>query len=287
MLTVHHISPPQPRLSPYVLAYSTSSDLNFQRPQHTYYAFPTTHNMLVWHGRGHWRGDRLDFERVDDARLVVIRPGLSLTPIPTEQGSLIVIFRPGGARRVLGISTDALPPFELPLAELIDPGEALNLAETLAMQPSCHDRIQQLERWLLKRLERSRHDRSLCAKLCAQAPLTQLRDVRALAQHSGCSTRQLHKHFIADLGISPKQYLTLYRLRVALAASLKPTYSWMQIVEIAQYYDQSHLIRDFQAMLGHSPEAFRALVSSSERLLDGLATPHGADPSKTTDASQP
>jgi AraC-like DNA-binding protein len=276
MLSVHHIMAPSAKLRAYVLAYATSSDPEFAAPRHTYRFFPSSETMLVWHGQGTWSEGLRDFGEVSRARLVLMRPGVTLCACPTAQGSLVALLRPGALRRLIGISAHTLPPEEVPLEDILGV-EAITLAERMATRASAAGRARLLEGWMVGRFARTRLSRSPCVRLCASVKASGARSVRELADVAGLSERQLRKHFVADLGLSPKRYLSMRRLRVALAGAEDPTLPWTDVAHSSGYCDQSHMIRAFGDLLGVTPEGFRGLATRSERLLDGLATPIEAE----------
>jgi len=68
--------------------------------------------------------------------------------------------------------------------------------------------------------------------------------------------------FTETIGIGPKDYARTVRLQRAVrnAATLA---DWGRIAAAAGYYDQSHLITDFRALVGLTPGAF--LKRASDR----------------------
>jgi AraC-like DNA-binding protein len=87
--------------------------------------------------------------------------------------------------------------------------------------------------------------------------------VRELADELGVSERQLRRDFDAVVGLSPTRFLRILRLRRALhdaRASRQP--EWAAIAERHGYFDQAHLIADFRALTGRTPNAFTTRVST-------------------------
>jgi AraC-like DNA-binding protein len=80
--------------------------------------------------------------------------------------------------------------------------------------------------------------------------------VEALADLTRTTPRHLGRVFARTLGIAPKRALAVLRLRRALGLARARDVSWGMIAAAAGYADQSHLGRDFRALLGASPEAF-------------------------------
>lgn len=78
--------------------------------------------------------------------------------------------------------------------------------------------------------------------------------VAQLAKQLGWSSRYLRKIAQKHLGMSPKMVQKIGRLQHSLAIKMQNTpitYSHLAIE--AGYYDQSHMIADYQTLLGHSP----------------------------------
>ena len=58
---------------------------------------------------------------------------------------------------------------------------------------------------------------------------------------AGLSARSWRRHFSTEIGVSPKRYLRMLRLRHAIVLKrLQPARSWTQIGLEAGYYDQCH-----------------------------------------------
>ena len=80
--------------------------------------------------------------------------------------------------------------------------------------------------------------------------------VHAVAAALGRTPRTLGAWFDEAVGVSPKQWGVLARLRRALAlADGEP--DWSVVAHHAGYYDQAHLCRDVRALVGVSPSALR------------------------------
>ena len=119
------------------------------------------------------------------------------------------------------------------------------------------------ERFLLERLRQSR------VALDGGAGLRMVQALRArggavpverLAERFGLSVRQLERMFQDQVGVSPKVYARLVRLRRAMEMSEREARpDWAGIAARAGYFDQSHMVREFQALNGATPVAFTEL----------------------------
>ena len=69
--------------------------------------------------------------------------------------------------------------------------------------------------------------------------------VNTIASKTGYSERQIHRLFIQEIGISPKSYLGIIRLRNYLSNYRD------------EYYDDSHKIRNFMKFIGNTPSLLK------------------------------
>jgi AraC-like DNA-binding protein len=78
--------------------------------------------------------------------------------------------------------------------------------------------------------------------------------VAVVAQRLHISERQLRTVFAGTLGISPKQFARISRVRTVIdRAGRRPL---AQVAIEAGYYDQPHLTTEFKALMGVPPAAF-------------------------------
>ena len=75
-----------------------------------------------------------------------------------------------------------------------------------------------------------------------------------LAQDAGLGIRQFERLFRQSVGVSPKLYSRILRFESALEAkAFRPLTSWTAIAHQFGYYDQMHMIHDFQQLSGETP----------------------------------
>ncbi|GAA1043370.1 helix-turn-helix domain-containing protein [Streptomyces murinus] len=76
--------------------------------------------------------------------------------------------------------------------------------------------------------------------------------VHEVAGELAVSERQLRHLFAHGVGVSPKHYARIDRVRTLITRA--PTTPWSQLA--AGYYDQSHMTADFRALMGVPPRAY-------------------------------
>ncbi|MBL1084025.1 AraC family transcriptional regulator [Streptomyces actinomycinicus] len=164
---------------------------------------------------------------------------------------------PGTARPLLGVPAAELLGAALPL-EVLPGGAARRLAAGL--------------RWLgpeevvpylaeaLPGLLPASADPSYTALLRAGAEALSVRadrtpaQVRDVARELALSERQLRNVFADGVGVSPKQYARINRVRTVLTRGTGTP--WAEVAATTGYYDQSHMTSDFRAVMGVPPRSF-------------------------------
>ena len=84
-----------------------------------------------------------------------------------------------------------------------------------------------------------------------------------LASALGVGLRTLQRRFVADVGLSPKQVLSRYRLIEAAEQLARPSSQPGErrenLADIAvrlEYFDESHFVRDFKSFVGCTPAEY-------------------------------
>lgn len=170
-----------------------------------------------------------------------------------------VKLRPGGLAPFLGVPAGELAGGSVSLADLwgARAGEAL---ERLAEAPCGPRRVAAMEGVLLDLLSRGDARPNAVASEAVRRISEaggQIR-VRELASALGVGERRLEQVFHRHVGITAKAACRLARFRASVSLLRRePARSWSQIAHRCGYYDQSHLVNEFQALAGLTPRAFR------------------------------
>ncbi len=136
--------------------------------------------------------------------------------------------------------------------------QAEGLRQELAGLSGDHEMVAAAERWLAPRVLAAPPPNRImhaAAKLLADAGV---HEINRLAQDMAYSPRQFQRAFKAAVGLPPKSFARLCRLGHAIRLhETEPTRSWTEIAFRSGFADQSHLIREFRAILSISPCAFQ------------------------------
>lgn len=190
-----------------------------------------------------------------------------LVPSARPVQTLAVRFKPGMAGLFLAAPLQALTDQRADIDLLWGRSDADRLADALwANEAPERERLAVIERELLRRLRVSGVDASGAAVgglTLVQRALETLEgscgDVRVeqVAAGLGVSRQHLAAQFRQHVGLSPKLFARICRFRRATAA-IKAAQSpdWAELALACGYFDQSHLIHDFQEFAGSAPERF-------------------------------
>lgn len=82
--------------------------------------------------------------------------------------------------------------------------------------------------------------------------------VDQLAVDAGISSRQLERRFMREIGIGPKLLSRILRFQQVFRAVERSDVAWASIAVECGYYDQAHLIRDFNQFAQQTPSVLFA-----------------------------
>lgn len=180
--------------------------------------------------------------------------------IGAEPGSSMmgVHFRTGGAAPFFGFPISELAG-EVVELDLIWKCEILALREQLIETQSIDGKFDLLEQYLIRKAQtRLEPDKTIAVALAALGswPVVTLRD---LASHLGLSHKQMLARFDCGVGLTPKFTSRLMRFRKTLGAisAASPDPDWSDLAVDSGYYDQAHLIHEFQEFAAMTPAEYR------------------------------
>jgi AraC-like DNA-binding protein len=172
--------------------------------------------------------------------------------------------RPGVAEGVLGLPVRELAQRAVPL-DLVW-GDDAGITATLCRLAADPKAVRsELRRRLLLRLQDAPDGVRRRARLAAAAASALsgagCRDglrptVSEVARSLSVSERQLRSVFSSVVGLSPKRFASVERVRAVTAADANCGLA--EVATSVGYYDQAHLTADFRAAMGVTPGGFRA-----------------------------
>lgn len=87
-----------------------------------------------------------------------------------------------------------------------------------------------------------------------------------LAQALGTPVRTLNRRFTHSVGLSPKQYAQIVRLRQAVQMLAKDGVSSADVAADCGFCDQAHMTREVKRFMGHTPRQLNGLAQEGNLL---------------------
>lgn len=194
-----------------------------------------------------------------------LRKGILIRP--TGRVSLFgVRFRPHAAFGFLGVGMRSLTDHVLPLSDVIG-GAADDIESRIAETSSFEDRVAVIESLLCGRLGSFNGDSSIAKGIVRMISEDGGRNsVREIVDRSGVGERRIERIFAKHVGVSPKMFARIVRFQgVVRSIEAADSFGLLDTALSFGYYDQSHMIHDFNEFAGTSPlQYFEATHRLSE-----------------------
>lgn len=181
------------------------------------------------------------------------------------QGALetfVIMFQPDGLHRL----------FSIPMHELTDRGcEAhsvlgnfiSNLRERAGNTRSFNERVSVVNETFLRQALQSPGFDGIAAAAHRILMAGGRVGIPQLADMSGLGLRQFERKFIERVGMRPKLFARIARFEAALETKARiATRSWTLVAHDFGYYDQMHMVHDFQEFTGVTPTETLAQLES-------------------------
>jgi AraC-like DNA-binding protein len=179
--------------------------------------------------------------------------------IPARHSTFGVRFRPGMAARLVRVPGSLAVDQSIPLADAWKAAAVRDLLDQLAGCGAPRDAIARFEASLTEPAPLDPVEKSLAwlAECGGQVSLGSLADAASL------SARQFRRQCIERTGLSPKHLARVLRFRQAAKYAAQPRRDWADVAVVCGYYDQAHLINEFNELAGVSPAQFSSLNVAS------------------------
>ena len=176
-----------------------------------------------------------------------------------------IMITPSGPVQLIGIRFHpggTLPFVRMPLHEVTDQVVELgsfssalerDLLRVAERSNLLSQKIRAIEEFLTTSLTNSKHDSwsmTIAARIIESRGLVA---VEELAMDAGISSRQLERRFLSDIGVGPKLLGRIIRFQQVFRAVEQSNNAWAEIALACGYYDQAHLIRDFNQFAQQTP----------------------------------
>lgn len=168
-------------------------------------------------------------------------------------GCLAICFYPGMAYKFFQVPMHTLTDTTAPLSDIWN-----DLTEEIEDELACacnnETRVCIVQNYLLQQLASAKNDLQVAYCLQQVQLSGGLMSVSKLTNDAGISQRHLSRKFQQCIGLSPKEYLRVYRFIQSLHYIKKyPVLSLTEIAYKSGYYDQAHFNRDYKTYTGYAP----------------------------------
>jgi AraC-like DNA-binding protein len=168
-----------------------------------------------------------------------------------------VHFRPGGAAPFFTFPISELAGSVVEL-DLIWKREILALREQLLEAATPDEKFDLLESFLIVKARGNLQPDVTLATAFSMLRAWPVLSLRDLASQLGLTHKQLLSRFDCRVGVTPKVASRILRFQKALSATAKATTApdWADLALDCGYYDQAHMIHEFQELAGLTPAAY-------------------------------
>jgi AraC-like DNA-binding protein len=173
--------------------------------------------------------------------------------------TMYVCFKPGGARPFLPMPTTELTNQVVDLSCVFGTA-SFDLREQLQAAQTNDDRVRILERFLLARLvwEQAPHP-AITFALASFQDGPKRRSIAEVTAQLGVSPKRFISLFEEAIGLTPKVFCRVLRFQEVLRRITRgQPVRWADLALDYGYFDQAHFIHDFQAFAGLGPSAYLA-----------------------------
>jgi AraC-like DNA-binding protein len=192
---------------------------------------------------------------IDGVRQTSFMAGLHEAQVTTEHPGrslgMQINLNPFAARALTGVPLHELAERTVALEEVL---HEPFLVERLATARDWDARFRLLDDTFARRLADARPSREVAWAWNRLQSTYGRVAVGALAEELGWSRKRIVARFRDEVGLPPKAVARLFRFE--RARELSGTMPWAELALECGYYDQSHLINDFRAITGRTPETF-------------------------------
>ena len=175
--------------------------------------------------------------------------------------SFVIMFQPDGLQQLFGLAMPAMTDQSYEARSVL--GCSISgVRQILGDVESFEERVRVVNEWLLRQSPRAPTNNGISDAahriICTGGSM----NMSALAQRAGFSTRQFARKFIQQVGMRPKLFARIARFEAALENRARFAKSWTHIAHEFGYYDQMHMVHDFEEFTGGTPSEVLSQVEA-------------------------
>ncbi|MFN0290740.1 helix-turn-helix domain-containing protein [Pedobacter helvus] len=171
-------------------------------------------------------------------------------------GTILVYFTEVGFAAFSSCPANELFNHSISLTEIFNQQKIADIEEKLQRANTDEARISMVEKFLLNEMKVTAQDQLVIAAVKLIYETKGSLRIKQLNEKLAISQSPFEKRFRKLVGISPKKFSSIVRFHQVLQ-ELDSAKSFAEICYENNYFDQSHLIKDFKQFTGETPENFR------------------------------
>lgn len=208
-------------------------------------------NLLVWHKN---KNEKTWYKR-DEAFVGGLHQKSYQIKLPPETEVMSVRFKPGAFKYVFGGRLNDFANERVHVSDLWS-RQGLKLHRKLLEKETHQEKIEIIADFIESKInlnKRSAVDEAV-KQIINQNGII---DISQLEQNSHLSPAQFRKRFREEVGLPPKKYAKIIRIKSILDDIEKnDNVPLTDLVYCYEYFDQSHFIKDFKSIIGTSPSKY-------------------------------
>lgn len=172
---------------------------------------------------------------------------------------IVVDFTPTGLHTLWQLPVHELSDRSVDLTTLVTT-DVRELTDQMREARSTAQRFALLEGFLLRRLARANRAKQLRTDGRIEAAVAYMQrypgrvSLDQLAYKLNSSERTFRRRFTQVVGVSPKYYVRVQRfMHTRRWLERQPKPNWQDVIALTGYYDQAHLVNEFNYFTGSSP----------------------------------
>jgi AraC-like DNA-binding protein len=198
--------------------------------------------------------------------------GVCIARPPGPLGAIVVRFKPEASALLFAESLQCFSDVKIDLGDVFGRQEVALLEGVVAEVRTSVERMAAVAQFLCDHMYARKADPVL-SRAAARLRSDPSTRVHQLAADLDVSERHLLRVFRSAFGVTPKQFARCARIEKAVAERTRGS-TWADIACGCGFADQAHMINDFNAVLGISPE--RALLPPSAEQALKADVPNGS-----------
>jgi AraC-like DNA-binding protein len=170
-----------------------------------------------------------------------------------EVECFVIMFQPTGLHRLFSTPVDELTDRAYDAHSVLGVFVS-HLEQTLGDTQNFRQRVRIADQAILRYSLRARSLDRISTAVSQTLSVSGNVQIPDLARNAGLSVRQFERCFAQQVGVHPKLFARIVRFEAALDSKARSSgKSWTKVAHEFGYYDQMHMVHDFQSFTGGTP----------------------------------